>query len=326
MYICSTKVRNFTEIDPITMSLTPIKEINKLIDEYIVYLKLQKGVSDNTVEGYLADLRKLLHFISVEGIEIKDICEEHLHQFLSTLHDLGIQPSSQARIISGVKSFFKYLKLEGFIDTNPARLLELPRLGRKLPSVLSLEEIERMIEAIDLSKEQGQRNRAIIEVLYGSGLRVSELVELKISDISFEEEYMLVHGKGEKERLVPLSPAAIEEIRIYREEYRNHQEVKRGSEDILFLNRRGGKLTRVMIFYIIRDLAELVGIKKDISPHTLRHSFATHLLEGGANLRAIQTMLGHESITTTEIYVHLDRSFLREEILKFHPRNIKNNT
>ncbi|MFI3239152.1 MAG: site-specific tyrosine recombinase XerD [Bacteroidales bacterium] len=305
------------------MSLTPIKEINKLIDEYIVYLKLQKGVSDNTIESYLADLRKLLFFISVEGVSVEDISEEHLHQFLASLHDLGIQPSSQARIISGVKSFFKYLKIEGFIDKNPARLLEQPRLGRKLPDTLSLEEIEQMIAAIDMSKEQGQRNRAIIEVLYGSGLRVSELVELKISDISFEDEFMLVHGKGEKERLVPLSPTAIEEIQTYRESYRNHQDVKRGSEDILFLNRRGAKLTRVMIFYIIRDLAYLVGIKKDISPHTLRHSFATHLLEGGANLRAIQTMLGHESITTTEIYVHLDRSFLRDEILQYHPRNIK---
>ncbi len=294
-----------------------------MIDEYITYLKLQKGLSDNTINGYVTDLNKLLRFIQVEQVTLVDVQEEHLHQFLATLHDIGIQPSSQARIISGIKSFYKFMKIQGYVDKNPARLLEQPRLGRKLPAVLTIKEIDAMINEIDMSKEQGQRNRAIIEVLYGSGLRVSELVDLKISDISIDDEYMLVRGKGDKQRLVPLSPTAIKEIQEYCEQIRSHQVVKRGSEDTLFLNCRGSKLTRVMIFYIIRDLAASVGIRKDISPHTLRHSFATHLLEGGANLRAIQTMLGHESITTTEIYVHLDRTYLRDEILKYHPRNIK---
>ncbi len=298
-------------------------DINKLTDDYVVYLKIQKGLSDNTVNSYLTDMQKLLVYASDEGVALVDVTPPLLHQFLSSLHEIGIQPSSQARIVSGLKSLFKYMKIQGYIEKNPAQMLELPRLAHKLPSVLTIEQIDAIIDCIDMSSEQGQRNRAIIEVLYGSGLRVSELVELKISEISFEDEFILVHGKGDKERLVPLSPSAIDEINTYISETRSHQCVKRGSEDILFLNRRGAKLSRVMIFYIIRELAELAGIRCDISPHTLRHSFATHLLEGGANLRAIQQMLGHESITTTEIYIHLDRGFLRQEILQFHPRNIK---
>ena len=254
---------------------------------------------------------------------ITDVIEDDLHNFVCILHDLGMAPSSQARIISGLKMFFKFLKMEGYIDKNPTLLLETPRLGRHLPTVLSVEEIDAMIEAIDMSKAEGQRNRAIIETLYGCGLRVSELVDLRISNIYANEGYVIVIGKGNKQRLVPISPVALEEINKYMVNDRGSVPVKRGSEDIVFLNRLGNKLTRVMIFYIIKSLCEATGIKKTISPHTLRHSFATHLLEGGANLRAIQQMLGHESITTTEIYVHIDRTFLRDEILHYHPRNIK---
>ena len=232
-------------------------------------------------------------------------------------------PASQARIVSGLKMFFKYLKMEGYIDKNPTLLLETPRLGRHLPTVLTVSEIDAMIDAIDMSKAEGQRNRAIIETLYGCGLRVSELVDLRISNIYANEGYVIVIGKGDKQRLVPISQVALDEIDKYMRDSRASVPVKRGCEDILFLNRRGNKLSRVMIFYIIRDLCEAAGIKKTVSPHTLRHSFATHLLEGGANLRAIQQMLGHESITTTEIYVHIDRTFLREEILHYHPRNCK---
>ena len=225
--------------------------------------------------------------------------------------------------MSALKTFFKFLKAEGYIDKSPAELLETPRLGRHLPTVLSVEEIDSMIAAIDMSKAEGQRNRAIVETLYGCGLRVSELVDLKMSQVYAQEGFVVVTGKGDKQRIVPISPVALEEIARYIEEYRSFLTVKRGNEDVLFLNRRGSKLTRVMIFYIIKGLCEAAGIRKDISPHTLRHSFATHLLEGGANLRAIQQMLGHESITTTEIYVHIDRSMLREEILHYHPRNMK---
>ena len=233
---------------------------------------------------------------------------------------MGISSRSQARIISGIKSFFRFLKLENQIENNPTLLLESPRIGQKLPEVLSIEEIDNMISCIDLSSNEGQRNRAIIETLYGCGLRVSELINLEINKIFFEEEYIVVKGKGNKERLVPISTIAINEIKLYLDD-RSHLNIKPGEENILFLNRRGRRLTRVMIFYIIKQLAELAGIRKDISPHTLRHSFASHLLEGGANLRAIQQMLGHESIATTEIYIHIDRTRLRDEILTYHPRN-----
>ena len=235
----------------------------------------------------------------------------------------SISPRSQARVISGIKSFYKFLTLQGFVSHNPTLLIEPPQLGRHLPEVLTVQEIDAMVAAIDLNKWEGQRNRAIIETLYGCGLRVSELVGLRMSQIFEQDEYIVVQGKGNKQRLVPISATALEQIHLYLEQTRNNQVVKRGCEDILFLNRRGAALSRVMIFYIVKDLCAVAGIRKQISPHTLRHSFATHLLEGGANLRAIQQMLGHESITTTEIYVHIDRSSLRREILEHHPRNTR---
>ncbi|MBQ1725618.1 MAG: tyrosine recombinase, partial [Muribaculaceae bacterium] len=251
----------------------------------------------------------------------EQVTAAQLDTFVCTLQDVGIGARSQARIISGIKSFYRFLRLEGYVDHNPTRLLASPRLGRHLPEVLTLDEIDRMIAAIDMSAPEGQRNRAIIEVLYGCGLRVSELVNLQLSNIFVDEQDVVVLGKGDKQRVVPISAVALKEIAAYLEQTRSHQVTKRGCENILFLNRRGGQLSRVMVFYIVKQLCELAGVRKVVSPHTLRHSFATHLLEGGANLRAIQQMLGHESITTTEIYVHIDRSRLREEILRHHPRN-----
>ena len=291
-----------------------------VLKQYSAYLLLERGLSNNTREGYLNDVKKLLNYLNENNLSLKEVTLDHLHNFIATLHDLGISSRSQARIISGIKSFFRFLKLENHIDSNPTLLLESPRVGRKLPEVLSIEEIDEMISCIDLSTNEGQRNRAIIEMLYGSGLRVSELVNLEINKIFLEEEYIVIKGKGNKERIVPISPTAIHEIKLYLDD-RRHLDIKPGEENILFLNRRGRRLTRVMIFYIIKQLAELADIRKEISPHTLRHSFATHLLEGGANLRAIQQMLGHESISTTEIYIHIDRTRLRDEILTYHPRN-----
>ena len=283
---------------------------------------MEKGLSVNTEQGYLDDVGKLLDYLHGEKV-LTDVTEDDLHNFVCCLQDIGMASRSQARIVSGIKTFFKFLKSDGVIKKSPAVMIATPRCGRTLPTVLTVEEIDRMIDVIDMSKPEGRRNRAIIETLYGCGLRVSELVDLQISRVYAEEGYIVVVGKGDKQRLVPISKVALEEIAKYMEEMRSNLTVKRGSEDVLFLNRRGGKLTRVMIFYIIKDLCERAGINKTISPHTLRHSFATHLLEGGANLRAIQQMLGHESITTTEIYVHIDRNMLREEILRFHPRNMK---
>lgn len=297
-------------------------EIENILPRFKVYLRMEKGLSLNTEQGYLDDVEKLRSYLRGEKT-LSEVTEDDLHNFVCCLRDLGMAPKSQARIVSGIKTFFKFLKSEGVIDKSPAVMIATPRCGRTLPTVLSVEEIDSMIDAIDMSKPEGRRNRAIIETLYGCGLRVSELVDLQISRIYADEGYVVVVGKGDKQRLVPISEVALEEIAKYMEETRSNLTVKRGSEDVLFLNRRGGKLTRVMIFYIIKELCEKAGINKTISPHTLRHSFATHLLEGGANLRAIQQMLGHESITTTEIYVHIDRNLLREEILRFHPRNMK---
>ena len=297
-----------------------ITDINRLLDEYRAYLQLERALSDNTRLSYSTDVGKLLDFLSREGTALTEVEESTLENFVCLLFDLGISPRSQARVIAGIRSFFKFLRMEGFIDTDPSALLESPRLGRKLPEVLTVSEIDSLIAAIDMSKPEGQRNRAIIETLYGCGLRVSELVDLEISKVFFDQEYLMVRGKGDKERIVPMSGAAIAEIKAWLAD-RSHLKIKPGEDNILFLNRRGHRLTRVMIFYIIRDLAALAGIRKTISPHTLRHSFATHLLEGGANLRAIQQMLGHESIATTEIYIHIDRSQLRDEIMKCHPRN-----
>ena len=300
-----------------------IDNIGKIIKNFQVYLRLEKGLSANTCDAYTDDVSKLVNYLAEEGKPLRDTQEEDLHNFLSGLHDIGIGPTSLARIISGIKSFFKFLRLDGYIENNPASLLESPRLGRHLPEVLTVQEIDAMIAEIDMGSNEGVRNRAIVETLYGCGLRVSELVTLRKSQIYSDEGYIIVIGKGNKQRLVPISDVALDAIADYIEEFRNRMDVKNGDEDILFLNRRGGRLSRVMIFYIIKGLCERAGIKKNISPHTLRHSFATHLLEGGANLRAIQQMLGHESITTTEIYVHIDRERLRKEILLHHPRNAK---
>lgn len=300
--------------------LRTISDISAVVEQYDAYLQLERSLSDNTRAAYLSDVEKLLCYLADERLALRDVQLTDLQTFAATLYDLGVAPRTQARIIVGVRSFFKYLKMEGYIEADPSLLLECPRLGQRLPEVLTLEEIDAMLAAIDLSTTEGVRNRAIIEVLYSCGLRVSELVNLEISKIYAEERFLLVHGKGNKERIVPMDQSAIDAISEYLPE-RSNLDIKPGEDHILFLNRRGKRLTRVMIFYIVRQLAELAGVKKVISPHTLRHSFATHLLEGGANLRAIQQMLGHESIATTEVYIHIDRSHLRDEILRCHPRN-----
>lgn len=293
---------------------------DNIMRRYIAYLHLEKGMTDNTIEAYIDDVEKLIRYLELSGCSWQEANRDVLVNFVCTLQDVGIGARSQARVISGVKSFFKFLKLEGCIEEDFSESLEMPRLGRQLPSILSVDEINAMIESIDLTVPEGQRNRAIIEVLYSCGLRVSELVGLRISQLYLDDEYICVEGKGGKQRLVPISVQAIREIEQYML-VRAKQKIKPGEEDYLFLNRRGSHMTRVMVFYIVRNLCDLCGIKKRVSPHTLRHSFATHLLENGANLRAIQSMLGHESITTTEIYVHLDRHFLRHEIIAHHPRN-----
>lgn len=298
-----------------------IDDIPKLLERYNAYLLLERGLSDNTRECYRNDVDKLLGFLVDEQVLLRNVDLDTLQSFICQLHDIGIAPRSQARIISGIKSFFRFLKLDGFIDSNPTLLLDSPQTGRHLPDILSIEEIDRMIDAVDMDKAEGQRNRAIIETLYSCGLRVSELVNLEMDKIYTQEEYIIIKGKGSKERLVPISRTALKEISLYLEQ-RDGMNIKSGEENILFLNRRGHRLTRIMIFYIIKEAATRAGIRKEISPHTLRHSFATHLLEGGANLRAIQQMLGHESITTTEIYIHIDRTRLRQEILTHHPRNL----
>lgn len=298
-----------------------ILDLERIKQRYLAYLKVERGLSVNTASAYSDDVDKLTRYLADAGVAVERVTHDDLERFVCTLRDLGIGVRSQARIISGVKSFYRFLKLEGYVDKNPTRLLVAPHMGRHLPDVLTVEEIDRMIDCIDMSKPEGQRNRAIIETLYGCGLRVSELVGLRMSQIYVEEEYIVVQGKGDKQRAVPISPVALQQIDLYLRQTRSAQVVRRGSEDILFLNRRGGQMSRVMVFYIVKELCELAGIRKTVSPHTLRHSFATHLLEGGANLRAIQQMLGHESISTTEIYVHIDRSLLRDEILRHHPRN-----
>ncbi|HAR72912.1 MAG TPA: site-specific tyrosine recombinase XerD [Flavobacteriaceae bacterium] len=286
--------------------------------DYQMYLKLEKRVSANTIEGYLRDIQKLINYSDKQPLDYsQDDLRDFVHDFASSEYSVR----SQARIISGLKSFFGYLQLEDFREDNPTSLLETPKIGMKLPDVLSEKEIDKMIEVIDLSKPEGQRNRAIIEVLYGCGLRVSELINLKISDLFFDDGFIRVIGKGNKQRLVPISDYTIKYINLYKESIRIHLPIQAGFEDFLFLNRRGKNLTRVMIFTIVKELSIIAGVKKTISPHTFRHSFATHLLKNGADLRAIQLMLGHESITTTEIYTHVDQEFIRDAIIKFHPRN-----
>ena len=286
------------------------------------YLQLEKSLSGNSVDAYLHDVEKLTQFLEVSDLQLPPGKIElgHLQNFLKWIAELGMTARSQSRVISGLRAFYKYLLIENEVKKDPTELLESPKLGRKLPSTLSVAEIDRLIGALDLSTDEGKRNKAMLETLYSCGLRVSELVNLRISCLHFDQGFIRVIGKGDKERLVPVGNTAESEINHYMHEIRTHVPVRKGSEDVLFLNRRGGKLSRVMIFTIIKGLAEKAGIRKSISPHTFRHSFATHLVEGGADLRAVQEMLGHESITTTEIYTHLDREYLRSTIIQYHPR------
>ena len=292
-----------------------------VIKSYQSYLRIERGLSKNTIDNYSFDIERLCLFLDENGILVspKAINEETIQQFIYSVSK-EVNPRSQARIISGLKSFFSYLIFEDFRTDNPMELIESPKTGRKLPDTLSVMEIDALIEAIDLSSNEGERNRAMLETMYGCGLRVSELVSLKISDLFFEEGFVKITGKGNKQRFVPISESTQKYILLYKNGIRTHLNIKKGHEDTLFLNRRGGQLTRAMLFTIIKDLATKINLNKTISPHTLRHSFATHLLENGADLRSIQLMLGHESITTTEIYVHLDRRFLTEVMNNFHPR------
>lgn len=304
------------------MDTLPIHDIKKLLKEYDVHLLLEKGLADNTREAYRRDIDRFIAWLASgdSATQLRDVTLDTLRQYLGDLNDMGIAIRSRARIIASLRSFFGFMEESRYIAGNPAELLESPRLGLHLPEVLTVDEIDAMIAAIDYSKEESRRDRAMMEVLYGCGLRVSELITLEISRIYPKEGFLVVKGKGDKERLVPMSETSIEEIELWMKD-RRHMTVKSGDENILFLNRRGGRLTRQRAFQIVKGLAEAAGIKRTISPHTLRHSFATHLLEGGANLRAIQQMLGHESISTTQIYIHLDSSALRSDILAFHPRN-----
>ena len=297
-----------------------MEQLQTIVKKYVRYLKLERNMSPNTLEAYQNDLEKLLAFLKREDKHVLDVQLEDLQAFAAGLHDIGIGPRSQCRILSGVRSFYRYLMTDGYRDDDPTELLESPVLGEHLPEVLSTAEVDQLEASIDLSKWEGHRNRAIIEVLFSCGLRVSELVTLKLSDLYLEDGYLRIMGKGAKERLVPISPRAIKELDFWFDD-RRHMTIKPGEEDYVFLNRRGAHLTRTMILIMIKQQAEAAGIRKTISPHTLRHSFATALLEGGADLRAIQAMLGHESIGTTEIYTHIDTSTLRQEILEHHPRN-----
>ena len=295
---------------------------NTTIRAFDSYLRIERGLADNSVESYVRDIDKLYQYCEIErnGIEPDKLVLDDLRNFIFWIVNLGMMPSSQARLISGIRAFYRYLLLSNQIDSDPSELLQQPKIGRKLPDVISNEEIEELISVIDLSKAEGERNKAIIETLYACGLRVSELINLKISNLYFNDDFIKVVGKGSKERLVPIGNSAVKQINIYLNQVRVHQKIQPDFEDFVFLNRRGRSLTRVMIFTIVKNLAEKAGLKKNISPHTFRHSFASELVERGADLRAVQEMLGHESITTTEIYTHLDREYLRSTILSFHPR------
>jgi integrase/recombinase XerD len=295
----------------------------KAIKGFKAYLKLERSLAPNSVNAYSNDLEKLYQYADLQETK-KSPTEFSLHDlrgFINWVNELGMIPSTQSRIISGIKAFYKYLLIEDLIAADPSELLETPKIQRKLPDTLSIHDIDKMIAAIDLSKPEGTRNRAILEVMYGCGLRVSELTELKLSNVHPDIEFIKVTGKGSKERLVPIGGEALKALKIWTEQVRVHIDIKKGEEDLVFLNRRGSRLSRVYIFMLVKQLAELTGLRKDISPHTFRHSFATHLVEGGADLRAVQEMLGHESITTTEIYTHLDREYLKSTIIEFHPRN-----
>ncbi|MDN3583275.1 site-specific tyrosine recombinase XerD [Mucilaginibacter flavus] len=293
------------------------------INGFQAYLKLEKSLADNSIEAYSRDIERLYQFSDIQQIKLKPqtVTLADLRNFITWINELGMIATSQARILSGIKAFYKYMLMEDLITTDPSELLESPRIMRKLPDTLSYADINKLIAAIDLSKPEGPRNKAILETLYGSGLRVSELTELKLSNLYLEIEFIKVTGKGNKERLVPIGAEAIHALKIWIESSRVHTSIKKGEEDIVFLNRRGARLSRQMIFLMIQGLAQTIGLKKAISPHTFRHSFATHLVEGGADLRAVQEMLGHESITTTEIYTHLDREYLKSTISQFHPRS-----
>ncbi|MDM1049643.1 MULTISPECIES: site-specific tyrosine recombinase XerD [Sphingobacterium] len=285
------------------------------------YLLLERGLAENSIEAYQNDVLKLQHYCELHEITIPQITTKELQNFLLWINEFSISTYSQARILSGIKTFFKFLQIEYDYESNPAELIEAPRIARKLPSVLSIEEIDQLIAAIDLSSPEGMRNKAILEILYGCGLRVSELCNLKRSNLFLDVEFIKVEGKGNKERLIPIGQQAIQYLKIYLNEVRVHTPVKAGNEDYVFLNRRGAALSRVMIYIIIKDLATKINLQKEISPHTFRHSFASHLVEGGADLRAVQDMLGHESITTTEIYTHIDKDYLQSVITQYHPRS-----
>lgn len=293
------------------------------IKQFRNYLKLERSLAENSIDAYIRDITKLKEFFEIKNLDISalKVSQTDLIDFIEFINELGMSPYSQARILSGIKSFYKFLLYEQYIQKDPSELLESPKIGRKLPDTLEYHEIEQILSSIDMSTDGGTRNRAMLETLYSSGLRVSELIELKISNIYEDLGFIRVFGKGSKERLVPIGREALKFIKIYKDEVRNHQDIKRGYEDHLFLNMRGSRISRISVFNIIKSLALQAGIKKSISPHTFRHSFATHLIEGGADLRAVQEMLGHESITTTEIYTHLDRDYLKQVIREFHPRS-----
>ncbi len=292
------------------------------------YMRLERNMSPHTIEAYLRDVRKLVEYLELNGIQKGpgQLELEDFQRFLVWLNDLGLDMRSQARMLSGIKTFYRYLLLEDILDDDPTELLEMPKIGRRIPEVLSYHEIQRMLEAIDLSQPHGQRNRAMLEVLYACGLRVSELVNLRMTNLYLDVQIIKVLGKNDKERLIPIGEEAIKHLKFYIQGVRRQLTIAPGHENYVFLNRRGRKLSRIMVFYIIKELAQKAGITKNISPHTFRHSFATHLVEGGADLKAVQDMLGHESITTTEIYTHLDTDYLRETILNFHPRNLAERT
>jgi len=293
------------------------------IKGFRTYLKLEKSLAANSIDAYLEDVRKFFRYLETGGFKgsLDQVTLRHLQEFTTFIYDLGLSATSQARILSGIRSFFKYLRLEEIIKDNPAELLEMPKQKRKLPEVLSIEEVEKLIDCIDLSKPEGRRNRAAVEVLYGCGLRVSELCDLKISNFYRNDGFLKVLGKGSKERFVPIGGQALKQLELFSTHDRMHMNPAKGFEDHVFLNRSGKAFSRVYVFLVIKDLAAKAGIRKNISPHTMRHSFATHMVEGGADLRAIQDMLGHASITTTEIYTHLDREYLRETVISFHPRS-----
>ncbi len=296
---------------------------SEYLDSYKSYLQLEKSLSINTVDAYLKDIKKFTDYLKDNGFSKKpgDVTQEKIREFIDYINELGMSASSQARALSGIKSFFKYLLIQDEIERDPSSMIETPKIGRKLPVVLTPDEVDALVLAVDLKSETGYRNRAILEVLYGCGIRVTELVNLKLTDVHFDEGFIKVQGKGNKERLIPLGQKAKDTINAYLENYRVTLKIDKKSENVLFLNRRGKQMTRVMIFTIIKDLAVKIDLQKNISPHTFRHSFATHLMEGGADLRAIQDMLGHESITTTEVYTHLDKEFLKDTIMRFHPRS-----